>query len=277
MESGLGRDQAATADVGPAAAASTAAEESGPALAQAPAKGVAQRLYADALQSVLSFLPLHDTASAAAACRQWLNHAAKSSPRGLSLDIHKNSRLLAPPAASSTPRISSLAECSALCQHFAVCRVRILGGEDESRVLQPRVVPLLSVLSRFTQLERLLLQLPQISPTAGNGSAQLPLVHDLSPLLPLPQLHTLELGGVLFTAPQSLPPSLRHLKVFASSTVPLHAQHLADAIGQLPLLEWLVLLQPKLLRPYNAQGAEHECPRWKSWLQLARLHTVQLN
>jgi len=268
MESGLGRDQAATADVGPAAAASTAAEESGPALAQAPAKGVAQRLYADALQSVLSFLPLHDTASAAAACRQWLNHAAKSSPRGLSLDIHKNSRLLAPPAASSTPRISSLAECSALCQHFAVCRVRILGGEDESRVLQPRVVPLLSVLSRFTQLERLLLQLPQISPTAGNGSFQLQLAYDLSPLLALEKLRTLELAGVAFAAPQLLPPSLRHLKVFASSTVPLHAQHLADAISHLPLLEHLELTQQQLWEPSGAQGAENERPRWDAWLQL---------
>jgi len=58
--------------------------------------------------------------------------------------------------------------------------------------------------------------------------------------------------------------------------VPLHAQHLTDAIGQLPLLEHLELRQHLLWKPRGAQGAEHEHPRWDSWLQLSHLHTVQL-
>jgi len=116
-----------------------------------------------------------------------------------------------------------------------------------------------------------------ISPTAGNGSFQLQLAYDLSPLLALEKLRTLELAGVAFAAPQLLPPSLRHLKVFASSTVPLHAQHLADAISHLPLLEHLELTQQQLWEPSGAQGAENERPRWDAWLQLVRLHTVHLD
>jgi len=90
------------------------------------------------------------------------------------------------------------------------------------------------------------------------------------------RLRTLRVEGLALAAPQRLPPSLRYLRVSTPSFVPLHAQHLADAIGQLPLLEHLDLRQQQLWRPQGAQGAEHSHPRWGSWLQLAHLHTVRL-
>jgi len=277
MESGLSRAHDAFAAV--------AAEDTPPALtlAQIAGRGAAQRLYADVVASVLSFLPLRDAAAAALTCRQWLGHAAKEPSRSLALHILWDSRLLALLAPGghngSPPRASSVPGGTALRRHVASCRTGFppyRAKDEQIQALQPTVPPLLAGLSRFSQLQRLFLQLPQIPHTGSDGSVQPPLAYDLSPLLALEQLRTLELGGLEFTIPQRLPPSLRHLRVEVRSPVPLHAQHLADAIGQLPLLEHLELRQQQLLCPCDAQGAEHSHPRWDEWLQLAHLHTVLL-
>jgi len=189
----------------------------------------AQCLYADALVSVLSFLPLRDVAAAARSCRHWCSHAAKEPSRGLSLDIQRGRPLLSAllePFDARSPRDSTLAERPALAQHSAIgqhvttCDVLLLGllfgangdSEGELRRQQLTVAPLLRALGRFPELQRLTVQPPQVPHTESDGRVQFPLTYDLSPLLALEKLHTMELEGVAFTAPQRLPPSLRHLK-----------------------------------------------------------------
>jgi hypothetical protein len=105
------------------------------------------------------------------------------------------------------------------------------------------------------------------------------MTHDLAPLLQLHKLCRLEIFGVVLARPQQLPHTLRHLRIYASSFVPLClcAQHLADAISQLPFLEWLELTQSPLYKPHGALEPEHSHPRWESWLQLSHLHTVRLD
>jgi len=240
-------------------------------------RAAVQRLYADALLSVLSFLPLRDAAAAARTCRQWLSHAVKEPSRNFTLLLGGRGgrgmsmlmALFVPPLLS--PRSDALARCSATRQHVTACRV--MGLELNEHQLW---APLLASLGRFARLERLHLQLPQSLPLTGLSTDE-ELAQDLAPLLQLGKLHTLELDCLVLTTPQQLPQSLRHLKVTAPSPVPQHAQHLADAIGQLSSLEHLELTQHRLTQQSSAAGAECEHARWESWLQLAHLHTVRLS
>jgi len=244
---------------------------------------IAQQLYADVLVSVLSFLPLHDAAAAATTCRQWLSHAAKEPSRGLSLHAGPRSSFLA--TLCSAPLLPTFGSVSSSVLHWHVTAARInevtadyflFSNQQHALALRPNVPVLLQSLGRFKQLQQLSLRLPGLRPATVDGAVQLPLAHDLAPLLQLQKLHTLALSRVHFWTPQLLPPLLRFLSLGAESHMLLHEQHLADAIGQLPQLEHLNLMHHRQYTPQNAGGPELNFPRWESWQQLSHLHTVHL-
>lgn len=191
------------------------------AAAPIPSLSLAQRLYADALLGVFSFLPLCDVVAAAAACRLWLGHARKEPSRRLFLD-----QLLMKPGGTA-PFRRSTSDATGLGHHITafseiVPMADILGhysvGENAMQAL-------LLALPFFSNLERLHLQLMYWT-SACDGAALRPF--DLSPLLQLRKLHTLNVVGLTMAEPQLLPPTLRFLKA-SCCYVPLYAQHLADA------------------------------------------------